>query len=228
MAPNSRNRRQKRQNQAARLLQPPPLSGSIMITKTFRFVQVAALNPAAPHSVTSANLRDVLCVCTAAGVSGHSLISRLRLKKVEAWGPPNVAGTNTLSIIKTGLYVDSVGDLIGLGSPTKRVSDTTLGTALPAHIATTFSYAAADQGWQVGSPTTGFWEYFRIDSSLAGTIWDLTIQFYLCVGDTNDAAASVAGAAMPTGVLGQQYVRGFDSATLAATNFTPIGWGVPV
>lgn len=228
MAPNSRNRRQQRQKQAARASQPPPLSGSIMITKTFRFKQVAALTAAAPHAVTSANLRDVLSVCTAAGVSGFSMISRLRLKKVEAWGPPNVAGTNNLSVIKTGIYVDSVGDLVGLASPTKRISDTTLGTTLPPHISVPFNYTGLDQGWQAGSPTTGFWEYFRIEESLAGTIWDITLQFFLCVGDTNTAAASAAAAAMPTGILGQQYVRGFDSATLAATNFVPVGWGVPV
>lgn len=237
MAPNSRKRRVKREQASSKWLQPPRIETALSFTRTFRFQTVNAINSNSPVTLNTRGVGDILLIPLPAVAGFHTCkcaFARFRVKRIEMWGSPQATFNGAqVSFLRRGYLVDTAAKAIQGERATKHFEDSALGSARVAHIVVPFTYPASDMGWNVpgDSTTVGSYEYGDIQALPAGSIVDVTIQFYLNYGFARSELAPntqfTAVAAGPVNV-GQLQARGLDSVPIATTNFVPQGVGEAV
>lgn len=182
---------------------PPQITSSIQIDKTIRFKASSALSDA---SVNVNDLHDVLCMAVTA-TSAYRLPRTVKLRKIEAWAPPdNVGASVTLS-------VEDVLTIGGFSAPSRRVEDVTMGQSRPAHVVWTPKNDSPLSKWLSNLSASAL-----ILNAPTGTTFDVSLSYILQDGESPIAvSAAVAGA-----TVGQMYIRSLNST--GSNNLPPVSY----
>ncbi len=184
---------------------PKQLPASIQIDKVIRFKASAALTDA---PVAIADLMDLLCVA-ATTTSAYRLPTAVKLRKIEAWSPPDSAGAATI------LAVEEVAQGTGFVSPSRRIEDVTMGQSRPAHIVWKPQVDTLLSKWL---NDTGFSANLIRLTGPSGSTFDVHISFVLQDGESTVAvAAAVVGA-----TVGRLYIRSLNSS--GSNNISPVSY----
>lgn len=176
---------------------PAPFVANPVFTRKFRFQAVSSEAKDADY-VTMASLQNLQFIPTS-GTTALGAFSAIRLKSVEVWG--NASGANTLNTISL--------DWLSPDAPNKEIA--VIGnTVQPAHLKVKPPKYAAAYRWYAGqllaqnTPTSivASTPYaFAIQSSTAGAMIEVTVDFTLFDDDTLNNPFAVVCSGGTTGTL---------------------------
>lgn len=184
---------------------PLPLLASIQVDKVVRFKASAALSA---QVVSISDLMDLLCVATTT-TNARRLASTFRLRKIEAWAPPDSAGASVV------LAIEDATSQLDFGGPSRRLEDVTMGQSRPAHLVWKPKQDSVQSKWlNDQQQATSLLEL----TCPTGTVFDVHISWILQDGEIpTTVTAAVAGA-----VAGTIYLRSLCSSTSA--NLPPVSF----
>ncbi len=194
----SRGQRRPRNKNAA---QPPQLSTNVVLRHRFRFK--SSVDTAV--AITDRNLNQIFgAMCTVANTTLKGIVNAVKLHSVEVWTPPASQG----AAATVSLQWNS-----GAFAPDVEVSDTTISTAMPAHIKT--------------SPPPGSSASFWMGESAANTMFTLTAPTGSIIdvdvtGVLADTQAALTSYTVAAGTLGAFYYLPLDGAT---DGYLPVSLG---
>ncbi len=173
------------------ILSPPPFKSTVSVSKKLRFQSSAALVN------TPITVLDCLSTFVVANTttSATTIFSNIRLRSIEMWG----AMPSTLVPVTVTCEFPSMATL--LSGPAQVHSDTSIGSARPAHIKAAPKAGYIQSMWQ--SATSGA-QMFLLNGP-ANTIVDITFDYVLQNGET-PITVTVAAAS-----VGSVYLRALDS-----------------
>lgn len=164
---------------------PPPFRATTIFRKKFRFVLEGPADIYNVSAITPTMLCRLMVMASSSTVA-YSLFRSVRIVDVEIWGiDPNGSGSVDVYIE----YPNSPN--IGPGGPDLRKSDTSLGTATPAHVRYPPPRRALAGDWVNRNDVT-----ILNVSGPKGSVLDVTLD---CVMEDTDHVASVTVAGAATG-----------------------------
>jgi len=107
----------------SRISHPTPNQPTVSVSKTFRFKSALAVTGSAIRPI---DLCSVLVVATTANEL-YRLCNNVRLRSVEIWGPPAADLTPVTVSVEWG-----GGE--GYAGASRRITDTSMGSTMPAHV----------------------------------------------------------------------------------------------
>jgi len=171
---------------------PPQIQSNVRVNHTFRFQSTAAT----PTNVTNRTLLQACGVMAATTILGYPIVSSVRVKRVKVWTPFSAANS-TCSLVWYG-SVDSQFSNI-------EISDSSVSSALPAHISTAppaRSNASFFQ-WDNQSTTNTLFQLV----APAYSFIDVDVEYVLADGGNATAAASLV---LVGATAGQLYYEPLD------------------
>ncbi len=174
---------------------PPSFQASKRVDFVQRFRTSAALSA---EVVSIQSIFDVLCVA-ATTTSAYQLVDAFKLLRIDIWGNPSGAATATSFI-----SIEDTLHIAGLGGPTRRVSDESMGTARPSHVSWRPHRDSLLSKWISDSTTDDALQITCPQGSVIDVHMSLTLQ------DGSSAPVAV-GHAVAGATVGQMYVRAFNS-----------------
>lgn len=186
---------------------PPAFVPTFIVHKKLRFQANQAATPGSPLVLSIKSFGDLWC-SAATATSAYQLASHVRLKKIEMWGPM------ASDLVPVTVQVDWTGSsaLGGFGK-SNRVSDTSMGSTEPAHLASSPPPAAQISQWTQCSSTNEVCRLVFPDKTVIDVTLDLVIRDD---ASTQSVTGVVSGAA-----VGANYVRSLDS-TAGTSNVQPV------
>lgn len=183
---------------------PQPFQPSFVLKKKIRFKAVAA----ATTTLTFNDLYDLWCVA-ATTTSAYRIASAIRVRKIEIWGPM------ASDLVPVTVVVDWTGSTTsGSFGKSNRVSDTSMGSAEPAHLVTRPPPGSQIAQWLTGGSTTTICSL----TYPLGSVIDLSYELVARDdGTAQSVASAVAGA-----TVGANYIRALDSTS--GTNLVPVSY----
>jgi len=177
----------------------PMLRSNLIMSHTFRFTS-------ASNSALAVTANSLIGVCGVKGTVLNTLTSALfdsvRVKSVKIWSPPSAQGAAvTCSVLWAS----------GVNSPAVEVSDTSVSTAVPAHITSTPPPQSLASFWQRSAATTIFTTVAPV-----GSIIDVALEMIL----SDDDGGLPVTFATATAALGQNYYLALDG--VAVHQYTPV------
>jgi len=203
---NPRNlRKQKRKTQPT---QPIEIVPKIQIKHTFRLTATTATTPAAPVTFTFTDLFGLLAINIVAATSGVSILSAVRLKRIDIWGtgPPVAAQASTVS-----LEIDNTTNNTGIGIDPVSLINTSYSQVSFAKIRFVPGKLTPHGMWQNSGTTagdSGSGLQIKVSANIGDTM-DITILARLATRDPQLAIASASTSA----VLGNLGGFGIPTAT---------------
>lgn len=189
-SPKHNNKQTPRRIRAARAAprdNPPPFRATAIFRKKFRFVLEGPADIYNVSAITPTMLCRLMAVASSSTVV-YSLFRSVRIIDCEIWAiDPNGSGSIDVYIE----YPNSPGT--GPGGPDLRKSDTSLGTATPAHV----RYPPPRRSLQADWVNRNDVAILNV-SGPKGAVLDLTLE---CVFEDSDHVASVTVAGASTGQL---------------------------
>lgn len=183
-------------------LYPPSFYSSIQVDKCLRFRCTAA----GTYVLTMADIGDLLCVATTS-TAAFQLARHVRVRAIEIWGRES-GDPVTVSAEFTSTAAGSAG-------PGRILSDTSAGTARPAHLRIKPPKSSGSSLWQSSGAATA---WITLNLPDEATI-DLHYSFVMY--DTTVGAA-VTGA-VSGATAGTIYVRALNSS-VSTTALPPISY----
>ncbi len=182
-----------------------PLTATFQVDKVVRFKASAALSA---QVVSITDLMDLFCVATTT-TAAKRLASAFRLRKIEAWAPPDSAGASVV------LAIEDATSQLDFGGPSRRKEDVSMGTTRPAHLVWVPRPDTVQSKWlNDQQQATALLEL----TCPSGTVFDVHISWVLQDGEIpTSVTAAVAGA-----VAGTIYLRSLCSSTSA--NLPPVSF----
>lgn len=175
---------------------PPAIQGNIRLRHIYRFAATAL----AENVVQAGSLLAAAgVVCTATNSSSVVLNSGYKIHRITVWAP-GISGVTTCRL----QWFSGLG-----GSKTGEVMDTTLSSAVPAHVSSR-PPAGSNASFQGGTGST----VVCLIECPAGSIIDVDMTVY-AVDDASSISRSIAA-----GTLGYQYWLALDGTT---ANLVPVG-----
>jgi hypothetical protein len=188
--PKKQGRRPKRNS--ARDVKPRQIRSNIIVSHRFRYTSTSGN----PVTITQTNL---LSACGVVGLVVNSTVnciaSTVRLREIEIWTPPAAQGSAATC---SAQFSTSTG-----AESIEEVSDTTVSTAVPAHIKFRPSRTCIASFWD--SPATGNTTPVLILTAPAGSIVDCLLDFIL-----TDTFATPNVIGVVTDVVGTLYWLALD------------------
>jgi len=184
-----------------RIAHPPQIKSNIIFSHRYRYVATGA---AIAVNITGASLMLAAgCVGSVVNTTVVSLYTSVRLKRIEIWSPPPLAGASSCTV--QYLTTDGVGAAV-------EHSDTSVSPAYPAHLVSRPPSRDLSSFWQ--SPATTNNNMFAI-SCAAGSLIDVDLELILNDGNSILALAVAAAA------VGQIYYLALDRA-VPSNNLIPV------
>ena len=181
----------KRSSKGSGQRQPPQLPTNVRVRHTFRFRSTSSTATV----ITDTNLVDMCgAICTIANTALAQIALNGKLHSVSVWTPPASQGGNATCSVEwnSGNY-----------APQTEVSDTTISTAIPAHIRAVPPAGSAAAFWYGQSGTALF-----TLTAPTGSVIDVDVTFLL-----NDSGAAASNYAVAAGTLGTMYYPPLDGTT---------------
>jgi len=202
---------QKRMNVIVRqpsIPQPKQINSVLSGSNTLRFTGTAQTY------FTAKNLCDTLIVAVST-IAGYDIMQAIRLKKIESFA---ISSSGTPVTITIQFFDNTAGS----NSSTKVFSDTSLGTAAPAHVVARPPAKSTAGLWQSYQSTETL---FMLSASAASCVIDIEFEYVLfSEGNVSQASSAIAG----TGVPGVLYGRGLDGLAVAATAYPMVPGTYPL
>ena len=174
---------------------PPPITPEFRVLSTLRFRASALLNNVL---ITQTDILDLFCMATAANAA-YRVMAAARVRSIEVWAPAAAAGVATVAVEWSG----TPGNMTG---PKQLITDTTLGSARPAHVKTRAPRDSIAAMWFFDGATGG--AIIVLDSPQEAII-DFTCEFIV----RNSEGAVAVTAALAAATVGKMYVRRLDSTS---------------
>jgi len=179
--------------------QPQQIESNVRIAHRYRFVST---NGASTAITPSSLLLASGSVGTVTNSTVVSLATAVKVNHIEMWCPPASQGSSaTVSLDWIGTSVQQ---------PNREFSDTTVSTAVPAHLHCRPPAGSLAAFWQQASTNT----LFKVVAP-PGTIIDVSLSLIISDGDANQASVAVA-----TAVIGTIYYMSLDPN--ATHLYTPV------
>lgn len=182
---------------------PPSNQSTIILSKVFRFKAAAASTGV---DVTPRCLGDLLMVADTAD-TGQQVATSVRIARVEMWGP---VASDLAPVTVQAEWAGAAG-LVG---PSARVTDSSMGSTMPAHLRSRPPSGSLAHYWH-GSTATDV--LLRLSFPI-NTIVDVEVQ--LSLNDTGTAVPVTGVVALAT--PGALYCRALTSPT-SLTLLAPVG-----
>lgn len=195
MSNKSMQRGKRGQSNRQNKMTPPQLSTNVMYRHVYRFVSASDT----AHSVQGSDLLGVCGTVNTAANIQTLITAAVKLHSVKIWTPPSAQGLSSTCSLE---YANATF------APSSEVSDSTMSTAVPAHIASTPPAGSVAAFWITGTGNT----IFTIVAPM-GSIVDLDMSSVLV--DTNAASNAITTTA--AGTLGEVYYLGLPSTSPALT-----------
>lgn len=173
----------------------------VVIGHTFRFTTSSA---AANVAVSQADIMD-LVLMAATATSGYRLFASAKVRRVDVWSPGTAGAIGTAS-------VEFLADTSVAGSRHQLVSDSTMGTARPAHVSAVPAVGSLAAMWMSDAVTSSLLQI----TCAAGSIVDVAVTFTLRNNESASAVASLSGL-----TAGQVYCHPLDGHS---GQFVPVAW----
>lgn len=178
------------------MLSPPQIQPTLRVDQVIRFQASSAL---AGITLSPLSLLDMWCLATGT-TAAYRVADSVRLRKIEMWGPM----ASNLSPVTTTLEWAAQAGVVG--SPSKLVSDTSMGSSRPAYVTSSPPQGSVQDLWQNSGSAA-----LALLTGPTGTIVDIHLSYRVQDKVTQTAVtAAVAGA-----TVGQVYIRAADSTTTA-------------
>lgn len=178
---------------------PPAFVPTFIVHKKLRFQADQEYTQASPLVLSIKSFGDLWC-SAATATSAYQLASHVRLKKIEMWGPM------ASDLVPVTVQVDWTGSssLGGFGK-SNRVSDTSMGSTEPAHLASAPPPMAQISQWTQCSSTNEVCRLVFPDNAVIDVTLDLVIR--------DDASTQTVTGAVVGAAVGANYVRSLDSVS---------------
>lgn len=172
---------------------PPQFDAAVEVRKTFRYKATGA---GTDVSITAAGLLDGLCMA-ATTTSAYRLLVALKIEKVEMWGP---MASDLVPVTVSCEYNTDAST--GFGQRTSLWSDTSMGSADPAHVIARPPSQSLASMWQSRAGAS----QLCLLNFPVNTLVDITLSVVLQNGESPLAVTqAVAGA-----TVGKVYLRALD------------------
>lgn len=182
-----------RQNKA----QPPSISTNIVYRHVFRFLSTTGT----AKTISGVDLIGCTGVVNTAANTVTQISNSIKLHSVKVWTPPASQGASATCSLEWNS---------SLFNPTTEVSDSTMSTAIPAHIATSPPSGSEAAFWMSGATENVFTLV-----APTGSIIDIDLSVVL----VDTGAAGVVETTAAAGTLGEMYYLGLPNASPA---YTPV------
>lgn len=208
--PNSKSRTKNQRNQRTPQERSGPTSfrANLEVKHRYRFTSTAG-------NLTAITPNKLLCaagVMATSSTEGHAIFRAVKLDQIEIWTPPASQGQSATCSV----YWSSGGPNVGM---TREVSDTTVSTAIPAHVRT--SPPANSLASFYGAGTTGASPTIASLMAPTGSIIDVWVSLVMADGDFDGAVAVLVAAG-----TGRVYYCCLDSVTAATGLYKPVSLSV--
>jgi hypothetical protein len=183
---------------------PPQMIATFGGRQRVRFNANAALSNV---DITQANLMDLVFVATSATTATRALFS-IRLRSVEIWAPM------ASDLVPVTASIEYLSGSALFGGRSQIHSDTSMGSAQPAHVrAAPASEALASKWFNSGASAT----LFRLNGP-DNSIIDVDFEYTL-----NDAGSATSIVNAPVGAAtGAMYYGALDGLRAATTKLPPV------
>ncbi len=171
---------------------PPQYNAEFSTTVRLRFSANGAL---VNEQISQTDILDLFCMATGVAAA-YRVFASARVKSIEIWGPAAAAGLATVSVTWVGS-----GNFAG---PRQNISDSTLGSARPAHVKSKAPGGSVAGMWFADTSTGG--NIIVLDGP-ASSVVDIVIEFTV----RNDEGAVAVTAAVAAATVGRVYCRKLDS-----------------
>jgi len=177
-------------------LNPPTFNASKTISSRYRFESSSAL---VKVQITAEAVLDLLCMATGT-TAAYQLCSSARVKSVKIWGP---MASDLKPVTVAVEYVAYQGGGT-TGSPTSRMSDTSMGSARAASVSFPPPPGSLASLWL--SSVTAATPIFQLDGP-ANSVIDLVLEQQI----RNDEGPQAVHTTVAGATVGTVYVRALDS-----------------
>jgi hypothetical protein len=158
--------------------------------------------------VTPVTDKTLLCACgvsASTAILGNAINECVRVKRIEIWTPPASQGASATCTVTFPQ---------ALQSQAREYTDTTVSTAIPAHVVCTPPSHSLCSFWQNGSLNTPLFYL----SAPPGSIIDVWVSTVL-----NDPFGTLQTATLVAASVGGIYYCSLDSTTKAGSIYTAVG-----
>ncbi len=146
-------------------------------------------------NVRASDIIGALGIMAATATTAYPFFKCVRLKKVEAWG--NTDNTNLLGTVSI-LYGNTSENIEGL----REYSDSTVSSAVPAHVVCSPPPASFPSFWHTNADTNLLFTFYYPDSAIIDVYVDAILQ------DSNAASTAITVAGATAGVVYYQPLDG--------------------
>ncbi len=166
------SKRMQRSGMGTQLARPIQFRANPELTRRYRFVSSSGTSTL----IQSTTLAAACGVVATSATVGQSIVQALKVREVEIWAPPSSQGSAvTCSILWQG----------GSTSQPREVSDTSVSTAIPAHVKSGPPAGSLASFW-----TTANNSLFTLVAP-SGSIIDVTVSLVLADGNASTIGAAV-------------------------------------
>lgn len=203
----NRRRSDRRLQPYTRIPDPPPFQASVIVGKVLRFKATSAL---VNLVITGVDLLDLWCMADTT-VSAFRLMSSVKLRKVEMWGP--MASDLVPVTVSCEFNTDPS---TGIGGSNGLKSDTSMGSTRAAYL----SFKPRDNSVAASWLARGCTSNVMTLNGPINTIVDVHLTSILQNGEAPLAVANALVAA----TVGTVYLRGLDGVAAATTQLPPVSY----
>lgn len=171
---------------------PPEIAPTMVLHRRVRFKATAA---SASDQLTAASLLDMLCV-TPTAISGTQVANFVRIRSLEIWAPM------AADLAPVTASIEWNGSTVGLYGKSVRHSDTSMGSAQPAHIKTSPPPGSQVATW-FGTGVQNVAVLVYPINTVIDVAFDLVLR--------DDASAVAVTGAVAGATVGALYTRALNS-----------------
>jgi len=182
---------------------PPDFRPTAVVRRKLRFRATAA---GVSETISGLALGDLFCT-TPTAITGAQLASHYRIRAVEIWGPM------AADLVPVTVTIEWSGSSLGGLGQSIRHSDTSMGSATPAHVKTRPPQTTQASQWMVSTTNQAILTL----SYPANAVIDLTYEAVL----HDSATVTLVTGAVAGATVGATYVRALNSPV--NNNLVPIG-----
>lgn len=165
-------------------------------------------NAVSTANITAQNLLDIYLIHAANATTGVRLFESIRLKRVRIWA------VSITSNVPVTIEMEWISNNLNSGGPSRPMTDTSLGSATPAHLDLVPPAGSTADLWQdLGSNAI----LFSVNLPTNALI-DVELDGVIANGNTGTSSQN----AIVTGTVGTIYMRGLDGLAVVASNYTVV------
>lgn len=181
---------------------PMDFTPTCVVKRRLRFKATAA---SASDVLTAASFGDLFCT-TPTATSGVQLGNFVKVHSIEMWGPM------ASDLVPVSVSIEWTGAVVGMMGKSVRHSDTSMGSAEPAHVRSAPPAKSQASMWLSTLNANGVCTLVYPANTIVDVVYSLVLR--------DDAVATAVTGAVAGATAGAIYIRALNSPT--STNLVPV------